>query len=60
MEDVFASVPRESEEACIDRQAKLASAFRDLMTSGQSTKASNAYRLAFYNEVIERATKVNS
>lgn len=45
-------------EGVIDRQAKLASAFRDYMTKGQSFKGPNAYRENFYNKVIESANKV--
>jgi hypothetical protein len=41
------------------RQEVLASAFRDLMTKGQSLERSNAYRRSFYQEVIKLATEVN-
>ncbi|KIM51726.1 hypothetical protein SCLCIDRAFT_1224182 [Scleroderma citrinum Foug A] len=60
-EDVFANVPRGSRESlasvCTVRQNKMASVFRDRMTSGQSFKASNRYRLEFYDDVINRATQ---
>jgi hypothetical protein len=49
----------ETERGVISRQAKLASAFRDLMTKGQSFKSPNAYRENFYNKVIESTNKVN-
>ena len=41
------------------RQAKLASAFRDLMTKGQSYKRPNDYRVDFYKEVIRVASEVS-
>ncbi len=41
------------------RQAKLASAFRDLMTKGQSYKRSNDYREEFYKKVIKMAGEVS-
>lgn len=40
-------------------QEALASAFRDLMTRGQSLEQSNVYRRSFYQEVIKLATEVN-
>ncbi|KAI0248401.1 hypothetical protein BJV78DRAFT_1363568 [Lactifluus subvellereus] len=41
----------------IQRQEKLAFAFRDRMTRGQSFQASNDYRKTFYKDVIELATE---
>ena len=40
-----------------DRQAWLASTFRDLMTTGQSFDASNTYREKFYDDVIKLANQ---
>jgi hypothetical protein len=42
-----------------DRQAWLASTFRDLMTTGQSSKILNTYRKKFYDEVIGLVNEVN-
>jgi hypothetical protein len=42
-----------------DRQIKLASAFRENMTKGQTYKTSNTYRNDFYTEVIKGAKEVN-
>ena len=41
------------------RQGKLASAFRDLMTDGQSYQGTNDYRKKFYKRVTELAHKVS-
>ena len=41
------------------RQAKLAFAFRDLMTKGQSYKHANDYRVGFYKKVIQMAGEVS-
>jgi hypothetical protein len=41
------------------RQAKLASAFRDRMTEGQSYRGPNAYRDDFYKKVIQLANEVS-
>ncbi len=49
----------ERESAVMRRQEMLASAFRDLMTRGQSLEQSNAYRQSFYQEVIKLAKEVN-
>ncbi len=43
----------------VDRQKKLASTFRELMTTGQSYHTSNHYRESFYEEVIKLADEVN-
>ena len=42
-----------------DHHAKLASAFRERMTPGDSYKDPNVYRKKFYNKVIEQADQVN-
>jgi len=42
-----------------DHHAKLASAFRERMTPGDSYKDPNVYRKMFYNKVIEQADQVN-
>ena len=41
------------------RQKKLASAFREHMTKGQTYDAPNDYRNSFYMEVINAAERVN-
>ena len=41
------------------RQKKLASAFRENMTKGQTYDATNNYRNSFYKEVINAAERVN-
>ena len=43
----------------VDRQGKLASAFRERMTAGQSYDASNLYRKLFYDEVTKLVDEVN-
>jgi hypothetical protein len=43
----------------VDRQKKLASAFREHMTEGQTDQTSNDYRRTFYEEVVREAMKVN-
>jgi len=43
----------------VDRQRKLASTFRELMTTGQSYHTSNRYRESFYEEVVKLADEVN-
>jgi len=43
----------------MDRQEKLASAFREYMNEGQTHETSNDYRIAFYGEVVDQAKKVN-
>ncbi len=43
----------------VERQRRLASAFRERMTAGQSYDASNLYRESFYDEVIKLADEVN-
>jgi hypothetical protein len=40
------------------RQAKLASAFRDRMSEGQSFQGPNAFRNEFYNNVMQAADEV--
>jgi hypothetical protein len=42
-----------------DRQRKLASAFREHMTEGQTEYASNSYRREFYRDVTVDAEEVN-
>jgi hypothetical protein len=49
----------ETEADVIGRQEKLACAFRERMTKGQSFKGSNAYRDNFYKRVIESADEVS-
>jgi hypothetical protein len=46
-------------ESIKNRQAWLASTFRDRMTSGQSFVVANKYRTDFYNDVIQSVSKVN-
>jgi hypothetical protein len=41
------------------RQAKLADAFRDRMTEGQSYQGPNAYRKGFYEKVTQLADEVS-
>lgn len=56
----MSEIEREKHVASIkERQRRLASTFRDEMTSGQSFKISNKYRKEFYNDVILSAEKVN-
>jgi hypothetical protein len=48
-----------AEEDVIDRQAKLASTFRERMTEGQSYQGPNDYREDFYKKVTQEADKVS-
>ena len=43
----------------VDRQKKLASAFREHMTKGQTYQTSNLYRRTFYTDVVNEAEEVN-
>ena len=43
----------------VDRQKKLADAFREHMTKGQTPKTSNLYRRTFYEEVVVGAKEVS-
>jgi hypothetical protein len=49
----------ETEDGVQLRQAKLASAFRDRMTEGQSYQGTNTYRKAFYKKVTQLADEVS-
>ena len=42
-----------------ERQASLASEFRNRMTRGQSFQSSNEYRQGFFRDVVERANEVS-
>ena len=59
-ETVAEDLPREERvKLAADRQRDLASAFRELMTEGQTYEASNSYRSDFYAEVTSEAEEVN-
>jgi hypothetical protein len=49
----------ETVKKCIERQEKLARAFYDAMTEGQSFERVNAYREEFYEKVDKLAGKVD-
>ena len=51
--------PEECVSLVVDRQEKLASAFREHMTKGQLYHAPNINRRTFYEEVITGAEQVN-
>jgi len=51
--------PKEYVSLVVDRQKRLASAFREHMTKDQSYHASNSNRESFYDEVIKLAERVN-
>jgi hypothetical protein len=54
----MSEIEREKHASCVkDRQAWLASTFRNLMTTGQSSKFSNTYRKKFYDDVIKLANQ---
>jgi hypothetical protein len=54
---------KENPEECVlmvvNRQKRLASAFREYMTKGQTCHTSNSNRRTFYNQVIKLANEVN-
>jgi hypothetical protein len=51
--------PEECVSSVVDRQKKLASAFREHMTKGQLYHTPNINRRTFYEEVTARAKQVN-
>jgi hypothetical protein len=51
--------PDECVSPVVNRQKKLASAFREHMTKGQSYHSSNSDRRTFYEDVTARAKQVN-
>jgi hypothetical protein len=63
LEAVTEILPQEMRDKYVtlaaDRQMKLASAFREHMTKGQTYQAPNSYREAFYTEVVNEAKEVN-
>ena len=59
-EHLYQEKPKEYVSFVIDRQKKLASAFREYMTKDQSYCASSSNRITFYDEVIKLAETVNS
>ncbi|KAF8339651.1 uncharacterized protein EI90DRAFT_3037372 [Cantharellus anzutake] len=49
--------PKDYVSLVMDRHRRLAAAFRECMTAGQSFHASNSYRETFYDEVVKLAEK---
>ncbi len=56
---LFKEKPKEYVSLVVDRQKRLASAFREHMTKDQSYYAPNSNRETFYDEVIKLAKRVN-
>ncbi|KAI9434407.1 hypothetical protein F5148DRAFT_998459 [Russula earlei] len=53
----FKEKSKDSVPLIIDRHKRLASAFRQCMTMGQSYRGTNVYRGSFYDDVIKMATE---
>ncbi len=59
LDEVNGLTKEELAKLAADRQRRLASAFREHMTEGQTQDASNSYRREFYREVTAEAEEVN-
>ncbi len=57
--NLYREMPKEYVSLVVEREKKLASAFREHMTKDQSYHASNSNRETFYGEVIKLAETVS-